>query len=40
MNLPAKVQGTNSRGGTGILVHMFLVGLPIALFTRRTLRGQ
>jgi hypothetical protein len=24
---------------TGILVHMFLVGLPIALFTRRALRG-
>jgi hypothetical protein len=25
---------------TGVLVHMFLVGLPIALFTRKALRGK
>jgi hypothetical protein len=43
--MPLSAIGAHGGGGplyipiSGILVHMFLVGLPIALFTRRALRS-
>ena len=42
--MPLSAIGSTGGGGpvyitiTGILVHMFLIGLPIALITRRDLR--